>query len=236
MALALGAVTCQHLVYQAARTSLLIVVTVLDPPEISEACVTIGGAATERPGEVWGQAASAFERWTAGDAVALDELVRLMTPVLWHVVRAYRLTSELAEDVVQTTWLSLVKSRASIQEPAAVGGWLTTTARREAWKVAKATGRGIPVEEDELSRRLPDEDSAEAEVLRRDGDERLWDAVERLSERCQALLRIVAFEHRPDYTTIAANLGMPVGSIGPTRGRCLQKLRTLIETNGDHDE
>ncbi len=197
--------------------------------------MTIGGAATERPGEVWGQAASAFERWTAGDAVALDELVRLMTPVLWHVVRAYRLTTELAEDVVQTTWLSMVKSRASIQEPAAVGGWLTTTARREAWKVAKAAGRGIPVEDDELSRRLPDEDSAESEVLRRDGDERLWDAVERLSERCQALLRIVAFEHRPDYTTIAANLGMPVGSIGPTRGRCLQKLRTLIQ-NGDDDE
>ena len=198
--------------------------------------MTIGGAATERPGEVWGQAASAFERWSAGDAVALDELVRVMTPVLWHVVRAYRLTAELAEDVVQTTWLSLVKSRASIQEPAAVGGWLTTTARREAWKVAKAHGRGIPVEDEELSRRLPDEDSAEAEVVRRDGDERLWQAVERLSERCQALLRIVAFEHRPDYTTIAANLGMPVGSIGPTRGRCLQKLRTMIEKNGDHDE
>jgi RNA polymerase sigma factor (sigma-70 family) len=223
-------------VYQAAWSLLLIVVTVLDDSEISEACVTIGGAATERPGEVWGQAASAFERWTAGDAVALDELVRAMTPVLWHVVRAYRLTTELAEDVVQTTWLSLVRSRASIQEPAAVGGWLTTTARREAWKVAKANGRGIPVEDDELSRRLPDEDSAEAEVVRRDGDERLWGAVERLSERCQALLRIVAFEHRPDYTTIAANLGMPVGSIGPTRGRCLQKLRTMIEKNGDHDE
>jgi RNA polymerase sigma factor (sigma-70 family) len=224
------------MVYQGAGTWLLNGVTVLDHPEISEACVTIGGAATERPGEVWGQAASAFQRWVEGDAVALDELVRVMTPVLWHVVRAYRLTSELAEDVVQTTWLALVRSRASIQEPAAVGGWLTTTARREAWKVAKATGRGIPVEDDELSRRLPDEDSAEAEVVRRDGDERLWDAVERLSERCQALLRIVAFEHRPDYTTIAANLDMPVGSIGPTRSRCLQKLRTLIEKNGDHDE
>jgi RNA polymerase sigma factor (sigma-70 family) len=224
------------MVYQGAGTRLLNGVTVLDHPEISEACVTIGGAATERPGEVWGQAASAFQRWVEGDAVALDELVRVMTPVLWHVVRAYRLTSELAEDVVQTTWLALVRSRASIQEPAAVGGWLTTTARREAWKVAKATGRGIPVEDDELSRRLPDEDSAEAEVVRRDGDERLWDAVERLSERCQALLRIVAFEHRPDYTTIAANLDMPVGSIGPTRSRCLQKLRTLIEKNGDHDE
>jgi len=128
-----------------------------------------------------------------------------------------------------------VKSRASIQEPAAVGGWLTTTARREAWKVAKATGRALPVEDDELARRLPDEGSAEAEVVRRDGDDRLWDAVERLSERCQALLRIVAFEHRPDYTKIAADLGMPVGSIGPTRGRCLQKLRALVIENGESD-
>ena len=195
--------------------------------------MTIGGAATERPGEVWGQAASAFERWTSGDAVALDELVRVMTPVLWHVVRAYRLTNEVAEDVVQTTWLALVRSRDSIQEAAAVGGWLTTTARREAWRVAKATGRGIPVEDDELARRLPDQDSPESEVVRRDADGRLWDAVERLSERCQALLRIVAFEHRPDYTTIAANLGMPVGSIGQTRGRCLSKLRTLIQTRSD---
>jgi RNA polymerase sigma factor (sigma-70 family) len=195
--------------------------------------LTIGGAATERPGEVWGQAASAFERWTAGDAVALDELVRVMTPVLWHVVRAYRLGAEVAEDVVQTTWLALVRSRDAIHEPAAVGGWLTTTARREAWRVAKATGRGIPVEDEELARRLPDEESPESEVVRRDGEDRLWQAVERLSERCQALLRIVAFEHRPDYTTIAANLGMPVGSIGPTRGRCLQKLRELMIQDGE---
>jgi RNA polymerase sigma factor (sigma-70 family) len=235
MALALGALTCQHLVYQAAGTPLLIVVTVLDHLAISEERVAIGGAETQRPGDVWGQAASAFERWSDGDAVALDELVRVMTPVLWHVVRAYRLAHEVAEDVVQTTWLSLVRSKASIHEPAAVGGWLTTTARREAWKVAKASGRGIPVEDDELARRLPDEDSAEAEVVRRDGEGHLWSAVEQLSERCQALLRIVAFEHRPDYTKIATDLDMPVGSIGPTRGRCLQKLRAIIEQDGDHD-
>jgi RNA polymerase sigma factor (sigma-70 family) len=221
-------------VYQTPRSTLLIVVTL--PYRIpSEARVTIGGAATERPGEVWGQAASAFERWAGGDAVALDDLVRLMTPVLWHVVRAYRLPSEVAEDVVQTTWLALVRTRSSIHEPAAIGGWLTTTARREAWRVAKASGRGIPVEDEELARRLPDEGSAEAEVVRRDVDARLWQAVERLSDRCQALLRIVAFEHRPDYTQIAADLGMPVGSIGPTRGRCLTKLRALIQ-NGDDDD
>jgi RNA polymerase sigma factor (sigma-70 family) len=195
--------------------------------------LTIGGAATERPGEVWSRAATAFERWTAGDAVALDELVRVMTPVLWHVVRAYRLSNEVAEDVVQSTWLALVRSRGAIHEAAAVGGWLTTTARREAWRVAKATGRGIPVDDDELARRLPEEESPETEVVRRDGQDRLWDAVEKLSERCQALLRIVAFEHRPDYSTIAANLGMPVGSIGPTRGRCLSKLRALIQAQPD---
>ena len=204
-------------------------------PEISEAIVTIDRASTVRPSEVWGHAAAAFERWTDGDAVALDELVRVMTPVLWHVVRAYRLSTDLAEDVVQTTWLSLVRSRANIQEPAAIGGWLTTTARREAWKVAKATGRALPVEDDELARRLPDEGSAEAEVVRRDDDAHLWDAVDQLSERCRQLLRIVAFEHRPDYAKIAADLGMPVGSIGPTRGRCLQKLRALIQNGEDHD-
>jgi RNA polymerase sigma factor (sigma-70 family) len=220
-------------VYQAPTSALIIGVT-FPSRIISEARVTIGGAATERPGEVWGQAASAFERWTAGDAVALDELVRLMTPVLWHVARAYRLPTEVAEDVVQNTWLALVRAGSSIQEPAAVGGWLTTTTRREAWKVAKATGRGIPVEDDELARRLPDAGSAESEVVRRDTEGRLWDAVENHSERCQALLRIVAFEHRPDYREIAADLGMPVGSIGPTRGRCLQKLRALIENGEDH--
>ncbi len=221
--------------YQSAGSPLLIDVTALTAPEISEAIVTIDGASTVRPGEVWGHAAAAFERWTAGDAVALDELVRVMTPVLWHVVRAYRLSTELAEDVVQTTWLSLVRSRANILEPAAIGGWLTTTARREAWKVAKASGRALPVEDDELARRLPDEGSAEAEVVRRDDDAHLWDAVDQLSERCRQLLRIVAFEHRPDYAKIAADLGMPVGSIGPTRGRCLQKLRALIQ-NGDDDD
>lgn len=196
--------------------------------------MTIGGAATTRPGEVWGQAATAFEGWAGGDAVALDELVRVMTPVLWHVVRAYRLPTEVAEDVVQTTWLALVRSRERIEEPAAVGGWLTTTARREAWRVARADGRALPVEDEELARRLPDQGSAEADVVRRDGDQRLWAAVDRLSERCRQLLRVVAFEHRPDYTRIAADLGMPVGSIGPTRGRCLQKLRALVE-DGEND-
>jgi RNA polymerase sigma factor (sigma-70 family) len=225
-------------VYQGSDPHLLLVVTG-DTARSLGAPVTIERRATQRPGErpgdVWGQAAASFERWGAGDSVALDELVRVMTPVLWHVVRSYRLSAEVAEDVVQTTWLALVRSRASVQDPAAVGGWLTTTARREAWKVARASGRALPVEDDELSRRLPDEDSPETEVVRRDGEGHLWAAVDRLPERCRQLLRVVAFEHRPDYSRIAADLGMPIGSIGPTRGRCLQKLRTLLEDGDDDD-
>jgi RNA polymerase sigma factor (sigma-70 family) len=221
-------------VYQRPVRALIIVVTDLSILEISEASVITDGVPAVRPDDVWAQAAAAFGRWADGDAVALDELVGVMTPVLWHVVRAFRLPTEGAEDVVQTTWLALVRSRDRIADPVAIGGWLTTTARREAWRVAKASGRALPTEDEELARRLPDEGSAEAAVVQGDGDARLWDAVDRLSERCRQLLRIVAFEHRPDYTKIATELGMPVGSIGPTRGRCLQKLRALIQ-NGDDD-
>jgi RNA polymerase sigma factor (sigma-70 family) len=215
-------------VYQAPTTSLLWVVTTVPASELREERVTVGGAAATHPGEVWGQAADAFSRWAAGEMVALDELVRVMTPVLWHVVRAHRLPAEVAEDVVQTTWLTLVRKRDSIQDAAAVGGWLTTTARRESWRVAKASGRALPVEDEELARRASDEESTEAAVVRRDDEHRLWAAVDQLSARCQRLLRIVAFESRPDYQRIAADLSMPVGSIGPTRMRCLDKLRTVL--------
>jgi RNA polymerase sigma factor (sigma-70 family) len=197
--------------------------------------VSIDGAPTTRPADVWARATSAFERWSDGDPAGLDELVAQMTPVLWQVVRAHHLDADAAADVLQTTWLALVRSRERIAEPAAVGGWLTTTARREAWKAARAALRAQPVEDETLVRELPDAHSAEHDVVRRDADRRLWAAVDRLPERCRRLLRIVAFEHRPDYTALAADLDMPVGSIGPTRGRCLQKLRTELQ-NGENDE
>ncbi|MFC6345513.1 hypothetical protein ACFP8W_26240, partial [Nocardioides hankookensis] len=80
-----------------------------------------------RPGVVWAEATDGFNRWVAGEAAGLDDLVAVMTPVLWHVVRAYRLPESAAEDVIQNTWLALVRRRAAILDPVAVGGWLTTT-------------------------------------------------------------------------------------------------------------
>ncbi len=163
-----------------------------------------------------------------GDPGGLDDLVRVMTPVLWHVVRAYRLPSDTAEDVVQSTWLALVRRRDSINDAVAIGGWLTTTARREAWRVGQKAGRDIPVEDQEFAVRLPTQRSAEHAAVENDEQDRLWLAVGTLNERCQRLLRIVAFEHRPDYGQVAAASDMPVGSIGPTRSRCLAKLRVAL--------
>jgi RNA polymerase sigma factor (sigma-70 family) len=189
----------------------------------------------DRPGRVWTDASACFRRWLDGDEGGLDDLVKVMTPVLWHVVRAYRLAPESAEDVIQSTWLALVRRRDAIEDSLAVGGWLTTTARREAWRVGQKAGRDLMVDDEEFEMRLPRQRSAETDAVENDAQDRLWLAVGSLNERCQRLLRIVAFEHRPDYTQVAAALDMPVGSIGPTRSRCLAKLRVVLEADAFDD-
>lgn len=199
-----------------------------------------GGAAVESVDPArWERAAALFVRWREGDSRAMDELVRLMTPTLWHVVRAYGLDAALAQDVVQTTWLTLVRRHESIVDPQAISGWLTMCARREAWRVGKLHRRADTTETDALEARLPVHESAEQTAVADDDSRRLWHAVARLSERCQRLLRIVAFEDRPDYARIAHDLAMPIGSIGPTRQRCLAKLRASLEGDrwggDDHD-
>ena len=199
---------------------------------------TTGGASgpvpgpTSGSGTLWSEAAGAFRRWRDGEEQALDELVRLMSPVLWHVVRATGLDRDAAEDVVQTTWLALVRSADAVHDPQAVGRWLCTAARREAWRHGRASGRVRVCNDEDLDSRLPDQPSPEHEVVLDDERARLWAALARLPERCQKLLRIVATEPRPDYASISDDLQMPIGSIGPTRGRCLDKLRTELVTAG----
>jgi RNA polymerase sigma factor (sigma-70 family) len=199
---------------------------------------TAGGASGPVPGPtpgsaaLWSEAADAFRRWHEGEEHALDDLVRLMSPVLWHVVRATGLDREAAEDVVQTTWLALVRSADAVHDPQAVGRWLCTAARREAWRHARASGRMRVSDDEDLDARLPRQASPEQEVVLDDERARLWQALSRLPERCQKLLRIVATEPRPDYASISDDLQMPIGSIGPTRGRCLDKLRAELVTAG----
>lgn len=183
-------------------------------------------------GSLWERSAVCFGDWRAGDRRAMDELVRLMTPVLWQVVRAYGLQRMLAEDVVQSTWLALVRRHESIRDPRAVAGWLITSARRQAWRASSADRRVRARDAAELEPLLPPGASAEEHAHLADRDRRLWRALELLDERCRRLLRVVAFAERPDYVRLARDLDMPMGSIGPTRGRCLGKLRTALQAEG----
>jgi RNA polymerase sigma factor (sigma-70 family) len=186
---------------------------------------THGASGGRASSALYDAATDAFRRWRAGDEAALDDLVRTMSPVLWHIVRATGLDREGAEDVVQSTWLTLVRSADAVRDAQAITRWLCTAARREAWRVSKSATRTRPVEEELLDARMPVQASPESEVVTDEEKALLWQALSRLPERCQKLLRIVAWEPRPDYSSVADILGMPIGSIGPTRRRCLDKLR-----------
>lgn len=184
--------------------------------------------ADQVPETLASRAAAHFDAYRRGDEARMGELVSLLTPILWHTVRSQRLDRESAEDVVQTTWLALVRHADSIADAQAVLQWLIVSARREAWRVVKREDRVEPrdFEADEILARS--DELPESAAVRSDGDGRLWRHVAKLPERCQALLRVIAFADRPDYAAVAKALGMPVGSIGPTRGRCLAKLRVQL--------
>jgi RNA polymerase sigma factor (sigma-70 family) len=179
------------------------------------------------------RAGAAFAAYQAGDRQRLSELVDLVTPLLWHTVRAQRVGHDQAEDVVQTTWLRLVHHADAIHDPRAVLAWLIVTAKRESWRVVKDSRRVQPMTETDDDVAVPDTsmDGPESAALASADGRVLWRHIDSLSERCKSLLRVVAFSDRPDYATVAAALGMPVGSIGPTRGRCLAKLRLLLDSD-----
>lgn len=174
------------------------------------------------------RAAAHFRAYRDGETARMAELVELLTPILWHTARAQRLDRESAEDVVQSSWLALVRSADTIADPQAVLAWLIVTVKRESWRVAKRADRTDTREIEDTDVVTPVRDLPEERVLRHDSDSRLWQHIARLPERCQALLRVIAFADRPDYAAVAKALGMPIGSIGPTRGRCLAKLRLQL--------
>ena len=163
-----------------------------------------------------------------GSDDALGEIVTEFSPLLWHVARATGLDSGGAQDVVQTVWLCLLEHLGEIRTPATLAGWLVVTTRREAWRVRAAERRQVPVDHESFTE-LPDsEPGSEEQVMLDDQRRTLWAAIRQLSPRCQELLRVIAFAPRPDYAAVAAQLGMQIGSIGPTRGRCLAKLRAQL--------
>ena len=177
-----------------------------------------------------------FAEYRDGDQAKMGDLVRILTPILWHTARSSRLDAATAEDVLQTIWLALVRKSDTITEPLAVLQWLVVSTKREAWRAAKDQVRYKTENLESTPVAANDTSSIEDTVLRDETDGRLWRHIAALPERCQTLLRVIAFADRPDYAELARALGMPQGSIGPTRGRCLAKLRIALaqDPNWEH--
>lgn len=165
-------------------------------------------------------------RVRAGDEAAWAELTGQYTSMLWALARGMRLGEQDAADAVQTTWLRLVERIDTIRHPDRVGGWLATTMRRECLAAIARRERVTPAEGwDDLPAPA---DPLEDGLIREERDAALWRALRALRPRCQALLRVLMADPAPSYADVALALDMPVGSIGPTRQRCLAALRQLM--------
>ena len=179
-------------------------------------------------------AAALVARAAGGDANAWDGLVAAYGGRVWTVVRSHRLDSRDAADVAQTTWLRLVEHVDRLSEPSRVAAWLVTTARRESLRVLARSKRTVLVAEHvEIPAEGPSfEDDVDASLLRLAREEALRDALAQLPARQRELMSMLMAEPAPSYEEISAALSMPIGSIGPTRMRCLSRLRQILAASG----
>lgn len=208
----------------------MVVEPIRDPELPPAATPGEGGSPQEGsplPATLTDKAAAAFSAYRQGDHQQMGRLVDLLTPLLWQTARAQGVSGVAAEDVSQTAWLRLIDHADDIEQPRAVLSWMVTTVRREAWRQHKVAARDS-TDLEAVAEPSSVEPGPEQKVVLGERQRVLWQHVTQLSERCQHLLRVVAFADRPDYATIAASLNMPVGSIGPTRGRCLHSLRASL--------
>lgn len=164
------------------------------------------------------------ERARDGDQTAWDQIVQRYAPLVWSLCQRYHLARADADDVGACVWLRLVEKLDTIREPAALPGWLATTTRRECLRLLQAKNRELPTEDHQ---RLVDDanPAADAWLLEQERLIALRLAYADLSERCRQLLKLLFADPVTPYDEISAVLGMPVGAIGPTRQRCLGKLR-----------
>jgi len=170
--------------------------------------------------------AELLPRAAQGDQSAWNAIVDRYTNLLWSVGRAHRLETAAIQDVVQTSWLRLLENLDRIREPERLAGWLATTARRECLRLLQVSGREQPGWDDALA---PDvAGPVDQMLLIQERDALLWQSFLGLSARCQQLLRILMAVEPPSYAEVSVSLGLPIGSIGPTRMRCLQRLRELV--------
>lgn len=166
-----------------------------------------------------------------GHPASWNNLVDRYNGLVWSVARAHRLSAADVADVVQTTWLRAVEHLARLHDPESLGAWLATTARHESLRAIRLGSKHVPTSMD-LAFDTPDAAPVDAHLLEGERDRALWASLGRLDERCQALLRMLIADPPANYDQISAALDMRIGSIGPTRGRCLERLRELAEAAG----
>lgn len=160
-----------------------------------------------------------------GDSESWDAVVDRFLPLVHQVISRYRLSPADAADVNQTVWLRLVEHLAGLREPAALAGWLVTTARRESLRALESRARALPVDPQAATLdAVDDQDVAEA-LLRDERARVLRAALAELPEARRELLLLLSTDPPPSYDEISRRLGIPVGSIGPTRARALAQLR-----------
>jgi RNA polymerase sigma factor (sigma-70 family) len=172
-------------------------------------------------------AAELVSRATAGDKLAWDELVERYSPLIWSICRRYRLNDEDAKDVGQSVWLRLVSQLDKLRNPAALPGWLVTTTQRECARVLHRVRRIQQAGYVPDIENIPEEQSltAEQEVLVAERHTALCQALADLPPAWQQLIVMLTTDPPVPYAEISARLGIAVGSIGPTRARCLAWLR-----------
>ena len=162
-----------------------------------------------------------------GDVRAWDALVERYAPLIWSICRKYRLDRADADDVGQSVWLHLVDQLGKIREPAALAGWLATTTRRECGRLVRASRGPHAVVYALDAENMADahSDMAEQEVLAAERRAALREAYSHLPSECQRLVAMLTADPPAPYAEISATLAMPIGSIGPTRSRCLDRIR-----------
>lgn len=165
-------------------------------------------------------------RAAAGEREAWDALVDRFGQMVWSVARSFRLDDAAASDVAQTVWLRLIENVDRIQDPERLPGWLATTCRREALRVIKRSERSVPSDfEYDIEDPSP---SLESMMIEDEETREVVQALRELGEECQQLLRLLTVEPALSYEEIAEATGRPVGSLGPTRGRCVERLKAAI--------
>jgi RNA polymerase sigma factor (sigma-70 family) len=159
------------------------------------------------------------------DKDAWDEIIERYAPLVWSICMRYRLKNQDIEDVGQTVWLLLVEQLGKLREPAALPGWLATTTQRECLRVLAAARKAEDAVTLDDTLPVVDVTVIEQEILVAERNAALRTALGELPLRCRQLMTMLISDPPRSYAEISATLQIPMGSIGPQRSRCLERLR-----------